>query len=306
MKYLISHIVVIVLCCLTSVANAQTIKASIDREKILIGEQILLTLQIENVKGTSGGFNLPDSFNHIEVVERRKIDTLTIGKVISYRQVISLTSFDSGTWQIPGLAVQGITQNTKPLTIEVLPVDVSGLIDYHDIKEIIEVEEKTDWLFILMIALSVLVLAGILYWFFTRKKKKVLKPVPATIKQSALEKALADLDKLEAENLYEKNKVKEHYSRVVDISREFFGTSTGHTSLQKTTDEWMLQLQYLQVNAETKTTFFQLLRLADAVKFAKYLPPEMENENSVKQAKNMLQEVADWYKDIRSLNKPDR
>ena len=65
-----------------------------------------------------------------------------------------------------------------------------------------------------------------------------------------------------------------------------------HKSLQQTTDEWMVNLHALPVNQDTKTSFLQLLRLADTVKFAKYQPPAFENEQSIPVALQMVERVA--------------
>ncbi len=60
---------------------AQKVTTTIDRDKILLGEQIELQLKIElNSSGTlvDEWFNLPDTFNHMEIVKRLPIDTLQI------------------------------------------------------------------------------------------------------------------------------------------------------------------------------------------------------------------------------------
>ena len=95
--------------CFSNASFSQNISATIDREKILIGEQITLQLKAENItpqtQHITGWFSLPDSGNHIEVVKRSPIDTLNINGTTSYFQNITLTSFDSGNWQLPPLRI---------------------------------------------------------------------------------------------------------------------------------------------------------------------------------------------------------
>jgi hypothetical protein len=55
----------------------------------------------------------------------------------------------------------------------------------------------------------------------------------------------------------------------------------------------MFSLQDMPVDNQTKTAFFQFIRLADTVKFAKYLPPAEEHEHSLSTAANMFKMVAD-------------
>jgi hypothetical protein len=59
-------------------AQSPTLKTSVDRRQILIGEQLKY-----NVEATFplnayrvGWFNVPDSFSHFEIVRRGKIDTI--------------------------------------------------------------------------------------------------------------------------------------------------------------------------------------------------------------------------------------
>jgi hypothetical protein len=298
-----THIIFLLatLCCiLSSVSWGQTIKAEIDRSKILLGEQIQLKLTIESVKGATGWFNLPDSFNHIEVVERNKIDTIQVGGITNYQQVITITSFDSGQWQIPGLIVPGIMQKTNPLTIDVLPVDVSQMEDYNDIKDIIEVKKQTNWIIIGIIALlTIAAIIAIVIFYRRIKAREVIAPVKIG-NLSPLAWALQELEKLKKDGLYLSNNVKQHYDKLTYIARNYFVLQLQQPVLNITTDEWMVRLQSLPVDNTTKTSFFQLLRLSDTVKFAKYLPPMEENERSIDTAKEMLQHVAVLQQQIQS------
>ncbi|MDB5191806.1 MAG: hypothetical protein JWQ96_1369 [Segetibacter sp.] len=306
-KIYIVFLLVTVCSVFTLFASAQSIKASMDREKILIGEQIQLKLTVENAKGLKGWFNLPDSVNHIEVVERQKIDTIQVGSITNYQQTISITSFDSGQWQIPALSVPGVGQKIPPLTIYVLPVDVSQMKDYHDIKDIVEVKTEINWLIVGIIAF--LTLAALIALFILFKKMKAKVPAAAAIKVgnlSPLAWAMQELDKLKQEALYQSNHVKQHYDRLTDIARNYFVLQMQHPSMHITTDEWMIRLQALPVESSTKTSFFQLLRLSDTVKFAKYLPPAEENERSIDTAKEMLQHVNALQQQIQSSSNYNR
>ncbi|WP_165958196.1 protein BatD [Segetibacter sp. 3557_3] len=287
---------------------AQTISAEVDRDRIFIGEQIVLKLKVSefnpNSRVVQTWFQLPDTINHLEVVERPNIDTIQVDGIYSLQQRITITSFDSGQWEIPGLTVvvkdrvnnSVITQTTKPLSIQVLPVDVSELKDYHEIKEIIAVEEKNNPLIIgLIAAITILSLFAIYRLSKSRKKVALAKPVIGPTDMSPYEWAISELDKLQRQNLAGKES-RAHYDQLTQISRQFFHLQLLQPSLQQTTDEWMVQLQPLRVGHDTKTSFFQVLRLADTVKFAKYIPPATDNEQSITTVKHMLREVVEQQK----------
>ena len=164
--------------------------------------------------------------------------------------------------------------------------------DYNDIKDIEEVKQENN-LFItgIIIAVTVISLAAI-YWLLIKKKKAVQTDTGLKGKLSPLQWAIAELNKLNGQNLSAPAEVKKYYSDLAYISRAFFNMQLQQRSLQQTTDEWMINLQSLSVDNQTKTSFFQFLRQADAVKFAKYLPPSKENETSVGAIKQMLQKVS--------------
>ena len=273
-------------------SRGQTPAAGIDRNKIVIGEQIQLVLAVENAGSLTSWFQLPDSINHFEIVERQKIDTIKIGNIVNYSQVIIITSFDSGRWQIPALNLNGVARTTQPITIDVLPVDVSQMQDYHDIKDIIEVQVETSWIIIAALALLTLISLVIIYWLYKRKKPQTIAAPLLKGKQTPLEWAIDELNKLQQQQLYLNNQVKQHYSHLTDIARSFFVMELKHTSRHQTTEEMMMQLQPVAVSSEVKTTFFQFLRMADSVKFAKYIPAVQESERAIDVIKQMITNVA--------------
>jgi len=134
-------LVVMLYSCLNSFS--QKVSATIDREKMLIGEQLELQLKVGDIDRKKTDilkwFSLPDTFNHMEVVTRFPIDTIKLGESFTYIQKIKLTSFDSGYWAFPDMSIVLNNQQSiaaLPISVAVLPVDVSNMVDYHDIKDI--------------------------------------------------------------------------------------------------------------------------------------------------------------------------
>ena len=271
---------------------SQSVKAAVNKDRIFIGEQIELKISVERAKQGITWFSFPDSLNHIEVIKRSKIDTVLNGNYTNYSQTILITSFDSGRWQFPPLSLPGINQPTLPINIDVLPVDVSKMQDYNDIKDIEEVKPGNDWFITGIIAVVTLVSIVMIYWLLTKKKNAIQTDPGLNGKLSPLEWALAELNKLNGHNLHTPVEVKKYYSDLAGISRTFFNMQLHQRSLQQTTDEWMINLQSLSVDNEVKTSFFQFLSQADVVKFAKYLPPPKESEPSVGVIKQMLEKVS--------------
>ncbi|MGI8636854.1 MAG: hypothetical protein ACR2KZ_15780 [Segetibacter sp.] len=300
----IGFFILLVLSSVASQLFSQTAKAGVDRDKIFIGEQIRLKLAVEGGRAGLKWFTFPDSLNHFEIVKRGKIDTVLNGSTTNYYQIITITSFDSGRWEFPSLFLPASVQPTPPIAIDVLPVDVSKMQDYNDIKDIIEVTQENDLLIVGIVAAITLLSIGIICWLFIKKKKVIVERRPPKGMLSPLDWALTELNKLKSQRLDTPLEVKKYYSGLTDISRIFFYRQFQQASLQQTTDEWMVALQTLSVDSETKTSFFQVLRLADTVKFAKYLPHSRDNETSVEVVKNMLQKVSLLHSFIHSNYQP--
>ena len=285
--------------------HAQEVSASIDRNKILIGEQVMLQIKVENFNDRTtflqNWFYISDTTSHIQVVKREPVDTIDAGGLTTYLQKVTLTSFDSGKWKLNPMQVmmqeratgkQTILQ-TDSLFLEVLPVDVSNMQSYHDIKDILAVEAKPDYFLYAAIAASVIILA-ILIWLLVKRRniKKEEAPKPM-YKGTPLEHALEKIKDLERENLPAKGQIKLFYTRLSDICKNYFHDQLQVHSSQSTSDELMVLLSVYLQNEKNRTQFYQLLRLADAVKFAKYIPEVEQNKEAVKTAIASLQHIDD-------------
>ena len=287
------HIILISLPCILSLgvfAQTKTAKPpinasagiSVNRSRILLGEQLELTLKLEILTGgrMTQWPQLPDSLNHFEVLKRGGIDSLLSGNNMTYTQSLTLTSFDSGHWVLPAVSFEA---GNKTVKSDSIAIDVTNVVlkgnEYNDIKEIIEVQEPGfDWKKWLPYVFGILLLLVLfLYWAKNRKKKPVTeKPVS---RSTAYEEAMAELNKLKAEQLPEKGEIKQFYSRLYDIYRIYLGRYSGIKLLQSTTDDLLVSMKEKLPSAGF-SRIAEVLRIADAVKFAKYPSSVPESANS--------------------------
>ena len=222
---------------------SQTVKASVNRDRICIGEQIQLKLSVEKGKAGIIWFRFPDSLNHLEVIKRGRIDTVLNGNYTNYSQTIILTSFDSGRWQFPPLSLAGIKQSTLPINIDILPVDVSKMVEYNDIKGIESVKPENNWLITGIIAFITLLSIAAIWRLLIKRKKAPFSNILIKGDISPLDWALAELSKLKEPQPYEAAEVKKYYADLNNISRTFCNRQLQQNSLQQTTDEGMVALQ---------------------------------------------------------------
>lgn len=262
-------------------------RASLDKNNMVIGEQIHLNLEAEFPLHEPMIFFTIDTLPHFEILDRKKIDTIDYNDGIKLTQSITLTSFDSGHWVIPSF-----TLNTdKPLLTDTIPVNVGFSPfdpnrDYHPIKDIINVQVKkkkqVDWYW--YAAASALMVAAMVYVLLRKKKIPEIKEVwidPYT-------EAKQNLERLKKENATPKV----YFTGLIDIFRNYVFRRMDISSMQETTDELAVQIRQLKLPADTFTHLAQALRLSDFVKFAKYDATASEKNESfemIRQAIDLIE-----------------
>lgn len=265
----------LLLACKTGLAQSVQAGATVDRKSILIGEPIRLTLTADIPETEQIRFFTIDTLPHFEILDRPKIDTSNTSGGTILKQVLVITSFDSGHWVIPALSL-GPRLLTDSIPVDVAFTDFDTTRPYHDIAEILDVDLKDEdpyWWMWYAIGGAVLLLVLLLV-VFTRKKKPA--PVPQAVPVDAWAEAMRALEKLRAS----KPAQKQYYAELVDIFRLYVHRKKGIRSLQKTTDDLVLQLRELKMPGTIFDQLAQTLRLTDFVKFAKYNPEKEEAERS--------------------------
>lgn len=268
--------------------HAQKVTATADRDKIVLGEQIVVTLKVENVgkaQSIAQWFEYGKT-THSEVVNKSKIDTVNFDNTTTYIQKWNITSFDSGHWTLPiqsikiqdNGSVHEIPFSSDSLQLDVLTVDVSKMKDYHDIKDVIGVNYKDyTWVIIGLVAIVLVTLLFFLIRYIIRKRKQKKANQPkSVIKGAPIEWAQKEIQKLQGEN--PANML--FYTRLDNIIRTYLDEVKGWSTLHATTDEAMVKIKGTVPDAETVTTFFQTWRMMDFVKFAKYKPEESLKKSS--------------------------
>ena len=144
-----------VLLAQNNFAQAPSIKTSVDKNNILIGEQFhykVSTSMPDNTYRLSW-FNMPDTLGHFQVVRENKIDSSYLNGNLNFSQDITITSFDSGRQVIPPLVLNVETlqgDSSFNLLTDSIPIQVSfspmdSVQTFHDIKSIIEVKKEWAW-----------------------------------------------------------------------------------------------------------------------------------------------------------------
>lgn len=254
-------------------AQRPMVSAAADKQQILIGEQLQLVLKAVVPRGAAAGWFAVDTIPHFEVLQSSRIDSQLTDQGLFLQQTLTLTSWDSGRWQLPPLALGKLRTAPIPVSVAYSPMDPNQ--PYHDIKDILDVQkpEASNWWWYL---LGVAVLIALFLLFFPPTEKKTVAAPAADPYEEALER-LQKLDPASEPKLF--------YSGLTDLFRRYLERRKGLASLSKTTGDLSIQLRQLPLPQEQYYELVQVLQLSDAVKFARFQPQRSENEK----AKDVIQ-----------------
>ncbi len=280
-------------------------RATLDSSTITIGDQVQLTLSAFNSGKAHLFFPTSEelSRNNIQVITQRYDTTFDAsGKILSYNQKTILTSFDEGIdtlsdlfirYQYPNDSVMEYKMET--LFLQVLGVDVDTTLAIKDIAGIVKVPYTfRDFLPWILLALGIVLLAFLGYYFYKRiKNKKPLIPITKVPELLPEEKALQSLEALRILGLWKKGQIKEYHTQLTDIIRTYLESQFGIFAVEMTSDQ--ILEAYAAIRNMPQDSFAklrQILQIADMVKFAKSEPLPNEHDMSMSNAVAFVEETA--------------
>ncbi|WP_396156117.1 hypothetical protein [Flavobacterium sp.] len=275
---------------------AQKVTTSIDSTKKKIGAEFKLTLKTNVDTLSKVKFPNAKFFGALEVIQSYKIDTVKNGARYELIKKYGLTQFDSGKYTIPRIPVliNGKPSFSDSIKVEVNDVKVDTLKQkMFDIKDIAKVESPLgSWWIYLLILLAIGVIGYFVYKYI--KKRQSEPKVEAIIFKSPIEKATSLLQQLEKKELWQKGEIKNYYSELTDIARNYIEEEIHIPAMESTTSELIEALRKaakqkkLKLSNETVENLEKVLKQADLVKFAKVKPLDFEIEEDKKRISSSI------------------
>ncbi|MDP1623748.1 MAG: hypothetical protein Q8M08_15585 [Bacteroidales bacterium] len=283
-----------------------TVSAKLDTNAMLIGDHVGLTLKYTGPSTSQVLWPfLPDTIiGAITVIGRGKIDTSFTEdkKSVTFTQQLNLTCYDSGFYTIPQIPFKhrtlpdttGFISATPMmlLAVHTVKVDTTQAIKpiIGPLKVPVTFREMLPWI---LAAIGVIILIIITIWYLNKRRKKeplfILKPKEVLLPH---ELALRELEKLRIKKLWQSGRVKEYHSELTEILRSYIENKFKVPALEQTTTEITESLGNVQMcPSATLDKLTNLLILADMVKFAKVQPLAMENEKSLSDGIDFVQET---------------
>ena len=289
-------LIVIFLLHMIAYCPAQTVMTA-DKTKVFIGDQIKATITTDLSQGKQWR-NLddvwPDTIRGMEVVSGPEIDAKNPS---SARYTWNISVFDTGWVIIPAVPViiregnELDTFYTMDIPVQVMPVepDSNGLAGIKDIvRQPFSIGYYKKYIPHLIVLL--LLLGGLYYWWRKTHRKEEIIEVPEPEPPPHVW-AFAALDRLEEKKLWQKGEVKEHYSILTAILREYLERRYGIKALEQTSDEILQQLSLQNLSPELLTDTEQLLSVADLIKFAKADPGVNLHEAAIERVRRFVKET---------------
>jgi hypothetical protein len=277
---------------------------SVDKTEVRIGDQIKATIKVDLSDGRewiNSDVVWPDSTGGIEVVSGPEWNRENPGATLA---TWNIALFDTGIVRIPSLKLTIRSQQTVdtiytidiPIKVLAVQPDSTGLVD---IKDIYYQPFNPGYYkrFIPHVALIVAIIVGIILWLRKRKSTYV-KPEIRIIPLLPHEWAAKALDGLAEKKLWQHGEVKEHYTLLTDILREYLERRYAIHAKEQTSEEILVQLRQQQLSEVLLTDTEQLLSIADLIKFAKADPGMDIHAMTIERVRRFVRETTESYQSI--------
>jgi hypothetical protein len=287
-------IVILLSCCGVAIMGQDiNVRMAFDSTRIFIGDQINFTVTVEQPAGEQ--FEFPafkDTLTgKIEILRGPDVDSVVVGENrLRITEKYLVTSFDSGFYEIKPVYVEvknpdGLKRfyseyaRLEVMKYTIAPADTAARI--YDIIEPFRAPvtfgEIVPWALLSLVALGIIAALVVL----VRKRKRIKEGVvEVRVPDPAHEIAFRELERLKAEQLWQKGHFKQYYTRLADILRQYLENRYGVYSLELTTSETLRELLKTGFRKDERYNRLKtVLTAADLVKFAKYVPLAEENEN---------------------------
>ena len=287
--------ILLILTTTTFFAQQNQVETKIDKKFNKIGAQFNLTLKTTVDTLSAVVFPNTKNFGKLEVIRNYAIDTVRKDDKYDLIKRYGLTQFDSGKYVIPKMVV---LIDKKPFLTDTLSVDVKDvLVDtlkqkMYDIKPISQVENSgSNWWKYVLAMFLIIGVAGLVYWILKKYQKNKIDSI---VFKTPIEKAIGMLKILETKQLWQKGEIKNYYSELTDIARDYIEEVIEIPAKESTTSELIASLKKA-VNIKklnfTKQSFSNLenvLKQADLVKFAKVEPQQNQIEDDYKRIEKSI------------------
>ena len=276
----------------TASAQGVEVSAEVQEEHVSVGKPFSLELTMRVPYGSYVEWNpfATDTLSaQIDILKRGDlVRTADADSNTIVQQQLTLMTFDTGYVTVPRLQLS--MQNpspstlTDPIQLYVTTIAVDTTQAYRPLVPPIEQPVTMKEIYPWLLGFLLLVLAGLAIWYFVKHRKPRLNGAGEPVKGPVIPpytKAIGDLEQLKGQKLWQVGKIKEYYSTLTDIAREYIEGQFGVNAVEMTTDEILEEVRGLDFEPSVYGKLKDTMELADLVKFAKYNASSLESDHAM-------------------------
>jgi hypothetical protein len=269
------------------------LQTRVDRRAIRLGDPAVLMVTMNLSPGTFKDVKAiwPDTLQRFEWLAPPRTDTSVSDGRIRISFTRPFTSFDSGRWTLPPIAlvVDGRSLRSDTLGMDVGTMTLTG-DEYRDIGDILDEQATpTGMPPFGYAAIAGLMLAVLMAWLYIRRRRSatVLFKTPAS-PDDAYGEAMLGLDRLLGEMPSGGEATRAFHASLYGLLRGYLRKAHGWEVSSLTTGDLLALVSRHCPDREMLSRLAAVLRLSDAVRFARRLPPTEDSFQCVGELRSFI------------------
>ncbi len=303
--------------CIHYLVPAQQIEAnaSTTSTDIQVGKPFIVDLALKVPYGYFVEWNAFVSealSDQIDIIDRGEVvRAADADSNVVVTQQLTLMTFDTGYVELPEIPLaysqtaetqrlqamtNGITLHSTTIAVDLsepfkpIVPPISKPIKFSDIWPYV----LAALVLVLLVVALVLIAKRRKYNHNAEEKEEPKNNVPP------YDKAINDLSELRRQKLWQSGKQKEYYSTLTDIIRVYIEGQFGVNAVEMTTNDILVAIEPLDFDGRLFDTFKNTMELADFVKFAKYQPSSLENDQAMNNMTDFVNESYAHFQDMQA------
>ena len=278
-------------------AQQVEVEGKVADTKVQVGKPFTLDLSLKVPYGWFVEWNdfAQDTLSEqIDILKRGNVErTADADSNVIVKQQLTLMTFDTGQIVLPSVGLKYAKSFDDPMRLEAFtdPVRlyattmaVDTTLAYKPIVEPLAAPITMKEVFPWILGALLLVLAVLVVWYLVKHRKPKAdengEPVRGPV-VPPYTKAIGDLESLKQQKLWQAGKIKEYFSSLTDIAREYIEGQFGVNAVEMTTDEILEEVGELHFDEQLFGKLKDTMELSDLVKFAKYTASSLESDNAM-------------------------
>lgn len=297
-------------------AQQVEVEGKVADTKVQVGKLFTLDLSLKVPYGWFVEWNdfAQDTLSEqIDILKRGNVErTADADSNVIVKQQLTLMTFDTGQIVLPSVGLKyaksfddpmRLEAFTDPIKLYATTIAVDTTLAYKPIVEPLAAPITMKEVFPWILALLLAILLGLGIWLFLKRRKTKVDENGNIVKGPVIppyDKAVDELKRLREEKMWQSGKVKEYFSSLTDIAREYIEGQFGLNAVEMTTDDILDEIKPLHFPKETYNKLKDTMEVADLVKFAKYSASTLESDTALGNMTDFVNESYAHYQKMKA------